>query len=77
MNFDKPGVSGAAVVTSDTDLNEYRWLWIGGAGDGTLKVTTKEGSVIAFAGVPVGIFPVSVRLVWDTGTGVTGIIGMN
>jgi len=77
MNESKPGVSGAAVTPSDTAANEFRWLWIGGAGDGTLKVTTKEGSVISFAGVPVGVFPVSVRLVWDTGTGVTNIVGMN
>ena len=52
-------------------------LWIGGAGGGALKVTTVDGSVLTFAGVPVGWFPIATQLVWSTGTDVTDIVGVN
>ena len=73
----KPGVSGAAITLSDSVENRFRFLWIGTAGDGTLRVTTEEGSVLNFAGVPVGVFPISVKLVHDTGTGVSDVVGLN
>ena len=68
---------GAAVTKSDT-VNDGPWasLWIGGAGSGNLKVTMLNGDVVAFAGVPVGFFWISVLRVWSTGTDVTGIVGL-
>ena len=68
---------GAAVTPHDTTANRYMALWIGGAGGGALKVTTTDGSVLTFAGVTAGFFPVATKLVWSTGTDVTSIVGLN
>lgn len=71
--------SAAAAVTphNSNELGTYaRALWIGGAGGGALKVTTVDGSVIAFAGVPVGWFPIQAKIVWATGTDVTDIVAV-
>ena len=69
--------SGSAVTPSNTVANIYMALWIGDAGSGNLKVTTPDGSVLTFAGVPVGWFPVETVLVWATGTDVASIVGVN
>lgn len=69
--------AGASVTPDDATANVYKALWIGGAGGGALKVTTVGGDVLTFAGVPVGFFPVATKLVWDTGTDVTAIVGLN
>lgn len=68
---------GAAVTPDDATANVYNCLWIGTAGDGTLKVTTEDGSVLSFVGVTAGFFPISTTLVWDTGTGVSDIVGLH
>lgn len=68
---------GAAVTPHDSTVNEFAALWIGGAGGGALKVTTPNGDVLTFAGVPGGtFFPVATKLVWSTGTDVTNIVGL-
>lgn len=68
---------GAGVTPSDTAENVYAALWIGDAGTGALKVTTTDGSVLTFAGVSTGFFPVATKLVWANGTGVDAIVGLN
>lgn len=68
---------GASVTPHDSTENIYGALYIGGAGAGNLKVTTIDGSVLTFAGVTVGWFPVATKLVWSTGTDVTAIVGVN
>jgi len=52
-------------------------LRIGTAGDGTLRVDLSGGDdSVNFVGVPVGIFPIKVDRVHDTGTGVSNIHGI-
>lgn len=71
--------SGEAITPSDSVAipgGPVKALYIGTAGAGTLKVTTIDGSVLSFAGVTVGIFPISVKLVWSTGTGASNIVGL-
>ncbi len=73
---DAPAVDGLEVTPNDSaDLTggPYRSLYVGGAGDGTLKVTMRSGTVLTFTGIGVGYHPLSVSRVWLTGTGVTGI----
>lgn len=77
-----PGSGAAAVTTADagTDANgPFRCLYVGAAG--AVKVTTVDGDTVTFPGVPAGfVLPVSVQLVWTTGTTVatpnTNIIGL-
>jgi hypothetical protein len=49
-------------------------LWIGDDGDGTLRVTTENYEVVNYTAVPVGEFPIRVRRVHQTGTGVDNIV---
>lgn len=49
-------------------------LWIGTAGDGTLRVTAETGEVVNYVAVPVGRFPIRVRRVHNTGSGVSNIV---
>lgn len=69
--------SGAAVTPSDATTVSYMALWIGGAGTGQLTVDLLNGDTVTFTGVPVGVMPIAVSKVYSTGTGVTGIVGMN
>lgn len=72
-----PATKAASITPADAGTHQYRSLFIGGAGSGNLKVTTEDGNVVAFAGVPIGFFPVAVSRVWSTGTDVTDIVGLN
>ena len=70
-------VAGRATAVTPHDTNNLAnegTLWIGGAGSNALKVTTVGNQDIAFAGVPVGHFPLRVKRVWSTGTDVTNIV---
>ena len=49
-------------------------LWIGTPGDGTLAVIMADGQSAAFAGVPAGLLPISVKRVMSTGTGASAIV---
>lgn len=77
-----PGSGAAAVTTADSGTDAsgpFRALYVGAAG--AVKVTTVDGDVVTFPGVTAGfILPVSVKLVWTTGTTVatpnTNIIGL-
>ena len=69
-------VNVGLVVPSDTgNIGTPGTLRIGGAGSGNLKITTVEGTTVAYAGVTAGEWiPVSVAKVWSTGTDVTNIV---
>lgn len=68
-------LGGAAVTPADgADIATQGTLYVGGTG--ALKVTTSDGSVLTFAAVPVGFFPVKVKRVWATGTTATNIIAV-
>ena len=69
--------NGAATVTlHDTDLlPKSGAIYIGTAGDGTLKVTTENNEDVAFVGVVAGWFgELEVKRVWSTGTGASNIV---
>jgi hypothetical protein len=51
-------------------------LWIGDAGDGTLRVTTELGVVVNYASVATGLMPIRVRRVHNTGTGAADIVAL-
>ena len=76
MNVFASGTGGAEVTLSDSAANVYSALWIGTAGDGTLRITTANGKVLNFAGVPVGMFPMATSIVHTTGTGVSNVVGI-
>lgn len=71
--WDDPATGGAAITVADTGTDAagpFRFLWVGAAG--TVKVTTRDGSVLTLVGVPAGtLLRVAVSLVWSTGTTVT------
>jgi len=72
----KPAKSAAEITPADDGLHEYRALYIGTAGD--IKVDMAEGGTeILFVGVEAGIFPISVRRVYDTDTTADDIVGLN
>jgi hypothetical protein len=69
-------MNGYAIVISATDhVITAKKLYIGVAG--TLKVTTKGGSVIAFANVVAGELDLEITKVWKVGTSATGIVALN
>ena len=76
MNVFASGTGGAEVTLSDTAANEYSALWIGTAGDGTLRITTANGKVLNFVGVVAGMFPMATTIVHTTGTGVSNVVGI-
>ncbi len=69
--------TSVAVTPSNTadiaDGQVFDGLRVGTAGDGTLRITDENGIVQNYVGVAVGIFPISVKRVHSTGTGVSNI----
>lgn len=64
-----------AVTKSDsTVLPTTRALWIGTTGD--VAVTMAHGSTITYKNVPVGVLPVQVTQVLETGTTASDIVAM-
>jgi hypothetical protein len=67
-----------AVTKSDTlDIRPgfVAWeLWIGTAGDGTLRVTAETGEVVNYTSIPAGRLPIRVKRVHATGSGVSNIV---
>ena len=49
-------------------------IYIGGSGD--IKVEMKNGDVVTFTAVPVGVFPIQVNKVYLTDTTATNIMGL-
>ena len=71
-----PAVRGAVVTPHDTDPNQYRSLWVGGAGNITLRFMGDSGNTL-ISGIPAGtLLPFAVKLVLDTGTSATLIVGL-
>ena len=71
-----PASNGAVVVPDDDDELAFycRSLYIGIAGD--VAVQFVEGNTMTFTNVPVGILPVSVKKVLDTGTTADEIVAL-
>jgi len=66
---------GKAITTSDTTLQAYSAIYIGGAGN--LAVTMESGDVLTFTAPPVGtILPLRVTKVMATNTTATLLIGL-
>jgi len=68
-----------AAATNNHDTNQLtngtcRSLYVGVTGD--IKVTMANGDVVTFTNVAVGIFPVSVKQVFSTGTTATSLIAL-
>lgn len=71
-------VAGFAVTPSDSTVfsSTHRALYIGGAGDVTVRMV-RDGSQLTFSAVPVGtLLPVSVDKVLATGTTATLILAL-
>jgi hypothetical protein len=65
----------AAVTPHNSNANEYKALWVGATG--ALKVKTQGGTDVTIASVPDGAYiPLSVVLVYQTGTTATSIVGL-
>lgn len=67
--YDNKAALGAFDITPSDTANLERTaksLYIGSAGD--VKVTTIAGDTVTFKAVPVGILPVVVTKVFETGT---------
>lgn len=63
----------AAVTANDTTTFESSMLYVGAVGN--VKVTTAQGSDVAFTAVPAGtVLPVRVRKVFATGTTASNLV---
>lgn len=71
-----PAMGGAAITKSDTTVldGRTRAIWVGVTG--TIKVTTRDGSVLTFLAVPVGFFPVKAKIVWSAVTTATDMVAV-
>ena len=68
-------VGAIAITPSDSTIQEYSAVYVGGAGN--LKITGRDGQAVTFTAVPVGTtIRVQTRLVWDTGTTATNLVGI-
>lgn len=68
-------VNAAAVTPHDTNANEYKALYVGGAGN--VAVRTKGGQTVTFSGATAGSFLwIEVDRVLATGTTATLILGL-
>jgi len=65
----------AAITPSDSNANEYEYIYVGGAGD--LAIVPKlSGSAVTLVGVPAGTFIwVRTSKVMSTNTTATSIVG--
>lgn len=64
-----------AVTPSDTAINAFAGLYIGGAGD--VAITGAGGVAVTFKAVPVGtILPIATNNVMSTNTTATLILGL-
>ena len=70
-------IGGEAVDISGADhtaTQAARAIYIGGAGSGNLKVDTVDGSTLTLAGVTVGILPIQITKVYQSGTDTTNMV---
>jgi hypothetical protein len=67
--------TAASITPSDTASQQYRAIYVGGAGN--VSVKTLGGNTVTFTAPPVGtILPVEVQQVLATGTTATLLIGL-
>lgn len=67
--------TAVAITKSDTVQQNYRAIYVGGAGN--VAVTTIGGNVVTFTAPPVGtIIPIETSLVMSTNTTATLLIGL-
>ena len=71
-----PAFGAYAITTSDSAINNARALYIGVSGDVAVVTRGRSTSVI-FKSVPIGILPVEVTKVLQTGTTATNILGLD
>lgn len=72
-----PAIHGAVITKHDTDPNEYRSLWIGGAGNVNLRFMGDTGNTL-ISGIPAGtLLPFAVKLVLSTNTSATLMVGLS
>lgn len=71
------GAHGAVAVTpSDSaTIPITRAIYVGGTGNITVRMADGQDNIL-FTGVPVGIFPIQVDKVYNTGTGATAILAL-
>ena len=82
FGVDSPASHGFAVTPHDTNPlqngNEdvfTRAIYVGGTGD--VKLTTRGGDTVTFSAVPAGtIIPIMAKIIFNTGTTATLIVGM-
>lgn len=64
-----------AITTSDTVLQAYEGIYVGGAGN--LTVIMESGQSVLFTAPPVGtLLPIRVKQVMATGTTATALVGL-
>ncbi|OWT62012.1 spike base protein, RCAP_Rcc01079 family [Candidimonas nitroreducens] len=67
--------TAAAITPSDTAVQSYRAIYVGGTGD--LTVRTAGGNVVTFKAVPVGaVLPIEVWQVHSINTTATDLVGL-
>lgn len=67
---------GYAVTPHDTNIQRFRALWVGGAGN--VKLRTVDGSDVTFTGVTQDSYLwVKGDIVYSTGTTATNIVALN
>ena len=73
----RPAARAQTVTTSDTTVyTGVRGLYIGGAGDVSVRFPGSSTAVV-FSGVPAGaVLPVQAERVMSTGTTATGIVAL-
>lgn len=71
------GAHGAVAVTpSDSaTIPITRAIYVGGTGNITVRMADGQDNIL-FTAVPVGIFPIQVDKVYNTGTGATAILAL-
>ena len=71
-----PAIAVFDIVPDDTEDLGQPTVALNVATEGTVRVTTIDGSVADVTVYPGHAFPLRVRRVWQTGTSATGIRGL-
>lgn len=70
-----PGGAVAVVPSDSANLAYPSVVYVGAIGN--VKVTTAQGDVVTFNGVPAGfVIPVQVTRVWSTGTTASNLVAI-
>lgn len=73
-----PGGAKAVTPNDSTNLTYPSVIYVGSvAGGAAVKVTTAQGDVVTFSGLPAGfVIPVQVIRVWSTGTTASSLLAI-